>query len=136
MSVLYEAPALNSTHRHLKALLLRFRRFVNRTVANTLESRERQATRYMLKQFGERQLKDIGFRRTGIRTAVLGAVIATSLSSVVTRADETAVRDHRGGRAQVAPRTTPCDSRNHTHTPDGGCVTATGKPTVRDHRSR
>lgn len=136
MSVLYEAPALNSTHRYLKAFLLRFRRFVNRAVANMLESRERQASRCMLRQFDDRQLKDIGLRRMhiGTRIALLALVVAASLAPAVAQAGE--VRDHRGGRVQVAPRTTPCDSRNHTHTPDGGCVTATGNPTVRDHRSR
>ena len=45
MSTLFEAPALNPIHRYLIALLLRFRRFVNRSVANMLASRERQATR-------------------------------------------------------------------------------------------
>jgi len=138
MSTLFEAPALNPAQRYLKGLLLRLRRFINRSVANMLASRERQATEFMLKKLGDRDLKDIGLRRTqiGVRSAVFGLVVASSLSSVVTQAEETVVRDHRGGRAQTAPRTTPCDSRNHTHTPDGGCVTATGAPTVRDHRSR
>jgi uncharacterized protein YjiS (DUF1127 family) len=138
MSTLFEAPALNPAQRHFKALLLRLRRFVNRSVANMLANRERQATEFMLKKLSDRDLKDIGLRRThvGVRSAVFGLVVASSLTSVVTQAQETVVRDHRGGRAQTAPRTTFCDSRNHTHTPDGGCVTATGTPTVRDHRSR
>lgn len=38
MSTLFEAPALNPTQRHLKALVLRLRRFVNRSAANMLES--------------------------------------------------------------------------------------------------
>lgn len=38
MSISFEAPALNPTQRHLKALVLRLRRFVNRSVANMLES--------------------------------------------------------------------------------------------------
>jgi hypothetical protein len=55
MSVLYEAPALNSMHRHLKALLLRFRRFVNRAVANILASRERQAAGAIIARGSTRQ---------------------------------------------------------------------------------
>ena len=47
MSTLLEAPALNPVHRYLKVLLLRFRRFVNRSVAGMLASSERQAARYM-----------------------------------------------------------------------------------------
>lgn len=45
MPTLFEAPALNPTYRYLIALLLRLRRFVNRSVANMLASRERQAAR-------------------------------------------------------------------------------------------
>ncbi|MBI5320265.1 hypothetical protein [Bradyrhizobium sp.] len=48
MSTLFEAPALNPTHRFFKALLLRFRRFVNRSVARMLASRERQAARAII----------------------------------------------------------------------------------------
>ncbi|MGE0288232.1 MAG: hypothetical protein AB7I42_18010 [Bradyrhizobium sp.] len=33
------APALSSSHRYLKLLLLHFHRFVNRAVANMLESK-------------------------------------------------------------------------------------------------
>lgn len=51
MSTSFEAPALNSVHRYLVALLLRFRRFVNRSVARTLESRERQAARAIVARF-------------------------------------------------------------------------------------
>ncbi len=43
MSTLFEVPALNPTHRFLTVLLLRVRRFVNRSVARMLESCERQA---------------------------------------------------------------------------------------------
>ena len=46
MSTLLEAPALNPIHRYLKVLLLRLRRFVNRSVAGMLASSERQAARY------------------------------------------------------------------------------------------
>ncbi len=39
MSTLFEAPALNPAQSYLKVLLLRLRRFVNRSVANMLESK-------------------------------------------------------------------------------------------------
>lgn len=56
MSVLFEAPALSPSYRHLRALLLRLRRFVNRSVAGMLEN----------------AVKEIGLRRShiGIRTAL------------------------------------------------------------------
>lgn len=106
MSTLFETPALNPAQRYLKALLLRFRRFINRSVANMLANRERQATEFMLKKLGDRDLKDVCLRRThvGVRSAVFGLVVAGSLSSVVTRAEETSVRDH----AQVNPKATSC----------------------------
>ena len=74
MSILFEAPALNPSHRYLKALVLRFRRFVNRSVADMLASRERQAMRFILKKIGERAPKDIGLRRShvGVRSAPFG----------------------------------------------------------------
>ena len=74
MSILFEAPALSPSHRYLKALVLRFRRFVNRSVADMLASRERQAMRFMLKKLGERAPDDIGLRRShvGIRSAPFG----------------------------------------------------------------
>ena len=136
MSNLFEAPALNPTQRNIRALLLRFRRILNRSVANMLVSHERRATQYVLKTPRDRKLKDIGLRRMhiGIRTALFGLIVATtSLAPVVAKAEE--VRDHRGGRAQQATRP-HCDTRNHTHTSDGGCITARSPATVRDHRSR
>lgn len=113
MSTLFEAPALNPAQRHLKVFLLRVRRFVNRLVANILENRERQATQFMLKKLSERDLKDVGLRRThvGVRIAVFGLVIASSLSSVVTQAEETVVRDQRSGQEQTAPKATSCRLR-------------------------
>ena len=106
MSILFEAPALNPAQRHLKIFLLRVRRFINRSVANILANRERQATQFMLKKLRERDLKDIGLRRThvGVRSAVFGLVVASSLTSVVTQAEETVVRDS----AQAAPKATSC----------------------------
>ena len=106
MSTLFETPALSPSHRYLKALLLRIRRFVNRSVADMLASHERQATQAMLSNLGDRELKDIGLRRThvGVRGAVFGLVIASSLTSVVTKAEETVVRD----KAQVAAKATFC----------------------------
>lgn len=57
MSLLFEAPALTPLHRYLLGLLLRFRRFVNRSVAGTLASSERQARRLMLQMLAERRLR-------------------------------------------------------------------------------
>ena len=74
MSILFEAPALSPSHRYLKALVLRFRRFVNRSVANMLANRERQATQCMLNRLSDRDLKDIGLQRhyAGIRSSPFG----------------------------------------------------------------
>lgn len=136
MSVLFEAPAPSPSHRYLITLLSRFRRIINRSVARMLANRERQLMRFVQKKLGERE-KDIGRRhaRTGTRTALFGLIVVGALSPALSGAEEPAARDHRGGRAQQVPRS-HCDSRNHTHTPDGGCATATGPATVRDHRSR
>ena len=60
MSTLFEAPALNLSYRFLIALVLRFRRFINRSVANMLESRERQAMRYMQKRLGDHRASQFG----------------------------------------------------------------------------
>ncbi|MFO1112087.1 MAG: hypothetical protein U1E61_23190 [Bradyrhizobium sp.] len=89
MSVLFEAPAPSQLHRYLTAALLRFRRFVNRSVAYQLESCERQAMRFMLKKLRDREPKDIGPRHTriGIRSAVFGLILAGSLSPAVAKAE-------------------------------------------------
>ena len=47
MSGPFKAPALSPSHRYLIALLSRFRRFINRSVASTLASRERQVMRFI-----------------------------------------------------------------------------------------
>jgi hypothetical protein len=56
MPLSFEAHALLPSHRYLLALLFRFRRFVNRSVANMLATRERQARRLMLQMLAERRL--------------------------------------------------------------------------------
>lgn len=135
MSALFEAPAPSPSHRYLIALISRFRRIVNRSVARMLANRERQLRRFVQKKLDDRE-QDIGrHARTGTRTALFALSVVGALSPALSGAGEPAVRDHRGGRAQQVPRS-HCDSRNHTHTPDGGCTTATGPATVRDHRSR
>jgi hypothetical protein len=63
MPALFQAPAPSPSYRYLTAVLLRFRRFINRSVANMLANRERQATRFMLKDLGDREPKDIDLRR-------------------------------------------------------------------------
>ena len=56
MPLLFEAPALPPSRRYLLALLLRLRRLANRSVANMLANRERQARRLMLQMLAERRL--------------------------------------------------------------------------------
>lgn len=56
MYFLFEASALSQSYRYFLALLLSFRRFVNRSVANMLASRERQVRRLMLQMLAERRL--------------------------------------------------------------------------------
>ncbi|WP_314949470.1 hypothetical protein [Bradyrhizobium cosmicum] len=133
----FQAPALNSSHNYLAAVLIRLRRFIDRSVAGMLAKRERAATQFMLTKPGHGRLKDDSRygRRLSVRAALFGMIVAGSLSPAAAKADVPVVRDHRGGRAQQASRTV-CDTRNHTHTPDGGCVTPAGNPTIRDHRSR
>ena len=60
MSLLFQTPALSPSHRYLVAVLIRLRRFINRSVANMLANRERAATQFMLKKIGGRRLKDGG----------------------------------------------------------------------------
>ncbi|MCK1359964.1 hypothetical protein [Bradyrhizobium sp. 199] len=138
MPTLSQAPALSPSHRYLFVVLVRLRRFVNRSVANMLVKRERAAVQFMTKKVGQRHPDCAGRSRgrvLGVRAALLGLIVAGLLSPAAARAEQPVSRDHRGGRAQQAPRVF-CDARNHTHTPDGGCVTARGEATVRDHRSR
>jgi hypothetical protein len=68
MSTLFEAPALRLSHKYLIVLLLRLRRFINRSVAKMLASHERQAMRLVLRTLGDRELKEVGLRRTHVRT--------------------------------------------------------------------
>ena len=105
MSLLLEAPALISSYRYFLALLVRFRRFVNRTVAEILASREREALRFMLNRLGTRK-KAVGPARAGIRATLLGLIVVGSLSPAVAKAedrdacdlgDKLAVRNHRLG---------------------------------------
>ena len=55
---------------------------------------------------------------------------------------QTVVRDHRGEDRQVRQPTRYygyCNSRNHSHTPDGGCVSSWSQrpgAVIRDHRTR
>lgn len=48
MSIQLQAPALSPSHRYLAVVLLKLRRFINRSVANMLASRERAVMRLML----------------------------------------------------------------------------------------
>lgn len=95
-----EAPALNSPRRHVTALLLRLRRFINRSVAAILARQEQQALRSMLRKLVER---DAALRRdrAGIRTAVaLAFGVAGSLLGSVVIASAT-LGDHRQAQLEV-----------------------------------
>jgi len=106
MSILIEAPALITAYRYLIALLLRFRRFVNRSVAEILASREREAMRFMLNRLSRKKGAGTTGVRAGIRATLLGLVVVGSLSPAVAKAedcdardpsDKAAVRNHRLG---------------------------------------
>lgn len=60
MSIPFDVSALNPSHRYLFVVLSRFRRFINRSVASAIASRERQAVRFMQRKLGDRKLKDVG----------------------------------------------------------------------------
>ena len=136
MSKPSQAPALSPPHRYLAATLVRLRRLVNRSVADMLAKRERAATPFMMKKLGDRH-GDNASRcgALGVRAAILVLMVAGPLSSAAAKAEGLTVRDHRGGQSNRVPRTF-CDPRNHTHTPDGGCITARAEPKIRDHRAR
>ncbi|MFB6450893.1 hypothetical protein [Bradyrhizobium tunisiense] len=136
MSMPSQASALSPSHRYLAALLVRLRRFVNRSVADMLAKRERAATQFMMKKLRDRHGNDARRRSVpDVRAAILVLMVANSLSPAAAKAEDSAVRDHRGGQVNQAPRTF-CDPRSHTHTPDGGCDTARAAPKLRDHRAR
>ena len=133
MSMPSQAPALSPSHRYLAAVLVRLRRFVNRSVAGMLAKRERAVTQFMMKKLGDRHGNDARRRSApGVCAAILALTVASSLSPAGAKAEDPAHRDNRGGQTTDAF----CDPRNHSHTPDGGCVTARAEPKLRDHRAR
>jgi hypothetical protein len=95
MSMHDQAPALSPLHRYLTAVLLRLRRFINRSVANMLASRERAATQFMSKKLGVRELQKAGpsFHRMSVRAVLFGLIVAGALSPAAAKF----VHDHRGG---------------------------------------
>ena len=93
MSMQYQAPALNPSQRYLAAVLLRLRRFVNRTVANMLANRERAATQFMSKKLGEREKAGPTFDHTSVRAVLFGLIVAGAFLPAAARL----VHDHRGG---------------------------------------
>ncbi|MBR0828834.1 hypothetical protein JQ596_25170 [Bradyrhizobium manausense] len=102
MSMQYQAPALSPSyrylaHRYLTAVLLRWRRFINRSVAHMLANRERAATQFMSKKLGEQEFQKAGplFRRVSVRAVLFGLIVAGALSPAAAKF----VHDHRGGAA-------------------------------------
>ncbi|MCC8958237.1 hypothetical protein H8B02_33915 [Bradyrhizobium sp. Pear77] len=114
--------------RHLSILLVRIRRIVNQSVAGMLARRERQASRLMPRDPGDRRSKAAGNRspRPIIRSALLGLMIAGLSSPVFTR-------QHRAAQAQQAvwpQRRHGC--RQHS---DWSIVAASRIPALLDRRS-
>ena len=108
MSTWFQASALNSVQRYFKAVLVRFRRFVNSAVANMLATHEQQATLFGLK-----------------KSALVGLIVAGSLPSTLTRAGEPVVRS---AYSLSAVPTHP-DSLGVTHSADASSLTAPGEAT-------
>jgi hypothetical protein len=86
---------------------VRFRRFINRSVAEILASREREAMLFMLTKLGSRKKSaSAGRKRAGIWATLLGLIVVSSLSPAIAKADDPdardpgdklVVRDHRLG---------------------------------------
>ncbi|MBR0718897.1 hypothetical protein [Bradyrhizobium liaoningense] len=93
MSMHIQAPALSPSHRYLTAVLLRVRRFINRSVANMLANCERAATQFMRTRLGEREKAGPSFHRMSVLAVLFGLIIAGVLSPAAAKF----VHDHRGG---------------------------------------
>lgn len=95
MSMHNPAPALSPSHRYLAAVLLRLRRFINRSVANMLANREQAATQFMRRGLGDREPGKAGpsFHRMSVRAVLFGLIIAGALSPAAAKF----VHDHRSG---------------------------------------
>ena len=136
MSILVQPPALNQSFRFVVLLLVQFRRFVNRWVANTLANRARQADRFVAsRQLGRsfhrlststphipRNKEDIMnsvFKSKSMSKSTLFAasIIGLVMMSLVPASAATVVRNHRD------PPPAPV-VRDHR----------AGAPVVRDHR--
>ncbi|TPQ33830.1 hypothetical protein C2U70_18530 [Bradyrhizobium guangdongense] len=81
--------------RYLTAVLLRLRRFVNRSVANMLANRERAATQFMSQKLGDRELRKAGLslQPAGVRVVLFVLIVVGALSPAAAKF----VHDHRGG---------------------------------------
>lgn len=113
MSTHYQAPALSLSQRHIVAVLLRLRRFVNRSVANRLANCERGATQFMRERLGEREKAGPSLHRISVRAVLFGLIIVGALSPAVA----TFVHDHHGDGA-VQERS---DKRKPVDCPGGPC---------------
>jgi hypothetical protein len=80
---LFELLAHCSSQTHFFILFSRFRRFINRSVARAIASRERQAVRYMFRKLADRKSRGTGSSRvhSGLRSGVFGLAIAGSIYS-------------------------------------------------------
>ncbi|WP_244069736.1 hypothetical protein [Bradyrhizobium sp. Ce-3] len=136
MSIFFMESVSSPVRRHLSILLLRIRRIVNQTVAGMLAHRERQATRLMPREPGDRRPKAAGNRcsRPIIRSAVLGLMIAGLSSPVFTRAEEPAVRERHTAPAQQAVWSQR-SKHGCRHRSDWSMVAASQIPVLLDRRT-
>ncbi|MGY3692008.1 hypothetical protein ACVIGA_002088 [Bradyrhizobium sp. USDA 3240] len=136
MPILFMESVSNPVRRHFSILLLRIRRIVNQSVAGMLAHRERQATRLMPREPGDRRLKHAGNRcsRPIIRSAVLGLMIAGLSSPVFTRAEEPVVRELHAAPAQQAVWSQRSKS-GCRHRSDWSMVAASRIPVLLDRRT-
>ena len=121
MPTLSQAPALSPSHRYLTAILLRMRRFINRSVANMLANRERAAMQFVKEPGHHQKARN---DRMGVRSLLLGVIVAGSLLPAAATTQQPAIRDHRGDSAQRAVRT-QCKLRRPVQMPTAdGVMTA------------
>ena len=83
MTSLFELLTHSSSQAYFFILLSRFRRFIHRSVARAIASRERQAIRYMFRKLADRNSKGTGSSRihAGVRSGLYGLAIAGSVYS-------------------------------------------------------
>ena len=89
MTSLFELLTHSSLQTYFFILLSRLRRFIHRSVARAIASRERQAIRYMFRKLADRKSKGTGISRlhAGVRSGLFGLAMAGSIYSELAGAD-------------------------------------------------